>query len=214
MANSPKYFAVYTTLQHVDDTTEVRLDGNLCVIGRELDFISEMRVTSRGKERPRVTVAIDGKTAAGFLEPDLAARVLEMDEAGFDVHICPSLVIFNKPKDRYDCEVALVAFPACEREAFELFTIRLFERIARGEYPQVKLSAKQLALVVESGGAWCSTERMERPKLPKACAVYKDRMTRTEQMATRAAKRSRGCYVSLAVAAVVVVLLVLYVFTR
>ena len=214
MASAAKYFGTYTDLRHTDDTTEVKLDGNYCAIGRETDFVAEMRVTSRGKERPRVTVAATPKMAAGFLEPQLAAQVLSMEEDGWDVHICPSLVVFDKPKDRYICEVAIVAYPAAQRAAFEPFTIRLFERIAKGEHPQVKLSAKQLAHVEDSGGAWCKTESAPRPKLPKACAVYKDRMTKTERMATQAVKRPRGCYIALAVGVVLVALLVFYIVSR
>ena len=214
MAGGVKYFGIYTTLQHTDDTTEVKLDGNLCVVGRELDWYAEMRVTSRGKERPRVTVALDERNAAGFLKPELAARVLALDEDGWDIHICPSLVVFDKPKDLFTCEVAVVAFPAEERADFEPFAIRLFERIAHGEHPQVQLSAKQLAQVVESHGAWCETERMARPKLPKACAVYKDQMTSTERLAQRAVKRPRGCLVALAVAAVLVAACIVYIVSR
>lgn len=214
MARAATYFGVYTTLRHTDDTTEVKLDGNYCVIGREADFVAEMRVTSRGKERPRVTVAATPKMAAGFLEPQLAEKVVSMEEGGWDVHICPSLVVFDKSKDRYTCEVAVVAFPGAERAAFEPFTIRLFERIAKGEHPQPALSAKQLAQVRDSNGQWCKTEAAQRPKLPRACAVYKDRMTKTERMATQAVKRPRGCYIALVVGVVLVALLVVYMVSR
>ena len=212
MTSKSSYFGTYTTLKHTDDTTEIKLDGNYCVIGRELDFIAELRVTSRGKERPRVTIALNDKMAAGFLEPELAERILKLNNDGWDIHICPSLVIFNRPKNLYTCEVAILAFLPEQREIFEPFAIKIFERIAHGEHPQINLTNKQLERVVESKGAWCKTDELPISKLPKGSAVYKDQMTATERMAKQAAKRPVGCYIGLVVVAVLIIAIVFYLF--
>ena len=206
------YFGTYCTLEHTSGDSEIRADGNMVVIGTQLDWTHEVHVTHRGKEVPRLILS-RGQNAYGFIPAALYKRVQQLRLAGWTCRAYAATSIFYKLEDRYLTEVALICYAPEHAGELDAFSELIAQRIAKGEHPGVALSEKELAHVLEEGGTWADVKTTSRPQLKKGAAYYKTRQTATERMALAAASGNKGCYVgaaALLVGIIAAVCLLLY----
>ena len=194
------YFGTYTTLEHTSGDSVIRVDGNLTVIGSELDLTRETHVTRRGKEVPRIILS-RGSAAMGFVPASLHRRLDAMLDAGWTCHAIASTSIFYKLEDRYITEVALICAAPGNAAATDAFASRIAAQIARGGHPDVNLSAKELSSMLAADGQWSPGHDSKRAEPMKGAAYYKTRQTATERLALAAAAGNKGCWVAAALAA-------------
>ncbi len=206
----PQYFGTYCRLVSTSGDSGIKVDGNSWPVGYELEMTPQLHITERGKEVPRVVVGKGGK-AAGFVAPEDFERLQPLMDEGWVCRAFTSVIGFDKLKDMYWVEVALMCYPLDLKEAFDPFVAKMAARIGKGEHPAVRLSQKEIAHVIESKGTWADTKKDPLPKLKKGRAYYKTKQTFTENMAQQAASGNKGCYVGLVAFTVIVVAIIVAV---
>lgn len=201
------YYGTYCMLEDTSGDTHVHVDGNMVVIGTELDWTSEVHVTERGKEVPRIILS-RGENAIGFLPNEMRKRVQKLLDAGWTCRAFSSASIFYKLEDRYLTEVAIICYAPEHAREFDAMCSLMAKRLAKGEHPAVALSEKETAHVLSEKGQWADTKQAELPKLMKGAAYYKTKQTATERMALSAASGNKGCYVAVVACLVVIIAIV------
>lgn len=209
-ADRQGFFATYCVLDDTSGDSHIRVDGNMTVIGAELDFTREMHVTHRGKEVPRIVLS-RGTNAMGFVPASLFRRLDAMLDAGWTCRAVASTSVYDKLAERFSTEVAVICAAPDIAEAAGIFADRAFAKIARGSHPDINLSAKELSAMLGCGGQWDSPRESSRITPGKGAAYYKTRQTATERMALAAASGSIGCWVALAVCVLAVLVAVVCV---
>ena len=207
-SGSDIYYGAYCILDNKSGDSGVVVDGNMAVIGAELDWTPQLHVTLRGKEVPRVVLS-RGDKALGFIPEQQFKRVKACLDAGWTCRAFTSLVIFDKLADRYLIEVALICYREEDEKTFSTFCDLVGDRIAKGEHPSVALSEKELSRVLESKGTWAQMKPAKLPEIKKGAALYKTKRTVTERAALAAAGKNKGCYIALVVVLVVIIAAVL-----
>lgn len=212
-ADTKGYYATYCILDNTSGDSGVTVDGNMAAIGGELDWTPQLHVTLKGKEVPRVVLS-RGKNALGFIPQDVFKQVRKCLDEGWTCRAFTSLSIFNKLEDRYLIEAAIICYAPEHARELGKFTDLIAVRIAKGDHPGVALSEKELAHVLEAGGAWADTKPAKLPTLQKGSALYKTRQTVTERLANAAAGGNKGCYVAVVAVVVVIIAVVWLLFFR
>ena len=212
--NDIAYYATYCKLDDTSGDSGIIVDGNMMSVGTELELTPQLHVTERGKEIPRVVLG-KGKRAAGFIPDNVfKAHVKDALDNGWTVRAVVAAVAYNRLEDKYWGEVAIFCYDDSHKDAFDAFVRSISKRIAQGEHPAVALSAKELERVVESGGKWCGTQKVQLEVLPKGSVWYKTKQTMTEKAAFSAASGNKGCYLGFIAVVVVALLLVYFLFIR
>ncbi len=207
------YYGTYCILDKTSGDSGVNVDGNMAAIGGELDWTPQLHVTLRGKEVPRVVLS-RGENALGFLPENVFKQVKKCLDAGWTCRAFSSLVIFDKLKDSYLIEVAVICYADEHATEFARFAELIAARIAKGEHPGVALSEKEVAHVLEAQGAWADTKPAKLPALKKGSALYKTKQTMTERIANAAASKNKGCYIAVVAVLVVIIAAVLLLVFR
>lgn len=207
------YYGTYCILDKTSGDSGVTVDGNMAAIGGELDWTPQLHVTLRGKEVPRVVLS-RGKNALGFLPEPVFKQVKKCLDANWTCRAFASLVIFDKLKDSYLVEAAVICYAPEHETEFARFAELMAARIAKGEHPGVALSEKEIAHVLEAQGAWAGTKPAKLPELKKGSALYKTKQTMTERFANAAANKNKGCYLAVFAVLVVIIAAVWLLFFR
>lgn len=214
MADFETYYATYCRLDTQSGSSQVLVDGNIVVVGSELSYTAQTHVTDRGKEVERIVLS-RGDQALGFLPEDVFKQVKRRLDAGFVLRAFASAAAFVKRDDSYWAEAAIFCYDPAEAAAFDRFIASTVKRIAKGDHPQIDLSAKEIQHVVESQGDWSKNPSQKLPKLSRGSAYYKTRRTMTESLALAAADGNKGCYVGLfAVVFCIIFSIVWFIFLR
>lgn len=214
MSESEIYYATYCRLDEASGDSCVIINGNAVVIGSELTLTRKLNVTDRGKEVPSIVLS-RGDLALGFLPDKVFRQVDKLLDEGWVCRAFPSAVIFDKTRDIYRVEVAVICYREKDAPAFEPFIENLTKRMAKGDHPVIALSPKEIDHVIESKGQWADVKTRKLPKLDKGTAYYKTRRTTTENMAYAAAAGNKGCYVGLFIVVFLIIFsIVSFIFLR
>jgi hypothetical protein len=141
-----------------------------------------------------------GQTIAS-LKADDAKRICEHLDKGWQVSLFLSLVIVDQVNHTHLAELACLCYSpeACAgdfTQAMETFTGNIAYRIAKGEHPGLALSEDQFVRVLESGGTWYLTKKVELPELQKGQIYYRRRRSAGEGLIEMAYQGKLGCKIA------------------
>jgi polyribonucleotide nucleotidyltransferase len=92
-------------------------------------------------------------------------------------------------------EVGVIAFAPEHAEAMRTYTAGLFERVARGEHPSMRLEPEELAQVLATNGAWNDVKATKPPTFKKGSGsvAYQKQRTFAQYLRDAALEGRMGC---------------------
>lgn len=212
MNNSDFFGAIHNAL--VVSTDESRHIGSTeSIIGCECTL--EFRKDAKGYAQ--VGVASPHGESFGAFDTEFSEKLTRLDNLGNLSHVYLSALGYTEEEGTYWGEFTIIMFPADQHEVWDTFATLLQEKVSNGSHPNVKLSPKTVALVLDAKGNWCNLQKAPYPKLQSGVYVKKRRGTK-DDLLEKARENNRGCvvasYIFWAVVIVVIVFLVWWFLFR
>ena len=192
MASLP-YFGTYSRLSTADKSTGAKLVGADNIVGDELRLTLDVEGATH-----RAVLSNRFGAALGTLDPDEAARLALAQARGWKTRIVLVAVYYTSSPEpeQYWAEVAVMSYAHDLAQVFDVFVDEVRAKISEGVRIDVNLGREGVAALMEAGGHWLPSARVDRLRLPPGTALIKDHASFREHMIERARERNVGCMVA------------------
>ena len=190
-----RYYATYCRLDKNSEGIETKIGPNNIIVGTEFTIKREDYVNERGKDRCRGVVTNIKGDMIGFLPETCARRVCDLISSGWVVRCAPWGLSYSKENGAYYVDVAVICYEPQYAEYLGAFAEGCFERLGKGERPDLKLGDKLLNAALQDKSFYKTVRNIGHPKQKKGEAYYKTGHTFAEDMAIEGSKNNPGCWV-------------------
>lgn len=146
----------------------------------------------------------------GAFGAGISSRIRQAHDSGLICRAFVSAVIYAESAGNFWAEYAVICYPETEKSAWERFCDNASECIAKGNHPDIKLTDKQIAHVLDSDGSWFDLGSMEYAKLPKGAVYFKKRRSAADSMVDKAVSGKKGCKVAATIFWIALALVVIF----
>ena len=133
----------------------------------------------------------------GFFDGEFSRQLSLLKAKGLTLTAVLSFVAFteNPEPGHYWGEMAVIAYPSAESEAFQKFAAAVAKKIGEGVRPDIALTADGVQQVIDSQGSWLPEKNIPYPTLDKGTVFLKKRRSLMDGVVEQGRKGNVGCYI-------------------
>jgi len=172
----------------VSDQESRHLGSSEAIIGCECTLVYAIDEVGY----PQVQVVSPHGSPFGAFAPEFSEKLARLHNLGDLEHVFLSALGYTEEDGVYWGEFTVIMFPPEQKDIWDTFAGLLKAKIETGMHPDVKLSPKATALVIDAGGDWCDLQKAPYAKLQKGVYVKKRRGTK-DDLLDKARSNNPGC---------------------
>lgn len=190
-ANESGYYGVYERLAQVGEAESEALRSS----GAQIGALLTVELSTNEKGDPLATVSSERAGRLGSLSPQVASHLHLLAGRGWEFVCTLSYIWFESSSGMLAAEVGVIAFAPEHAEAMRTYTAGLFERVARGEHPSMRLEPEELAQVLATNGTWNDVKATKPPTFKKGSGsvAYQKQRTFAQYLRDAALEGRMGC---------------------
>lgn len=133
----------------------------------------------------------------GFFDAETTRRIQLAQASGDIIKAMLSFVAYSEEPSPglYWGEMAVMSYPASQKEHFDAFSHLVSKRLQEGSRPDIALSEQGEANVVEHEGDWLPTATVPLPKTRSGMVIMKSKRRFSEKMIEQGRAGNKGCYI-------------------
>lgn len=199
------YFGALQRTDVVSDEESRHIGSSEGIIGCECTLVYGMDKIGY----PKVSVVSPLGNSLGAFSSEFSEKLARLHNLGNLAHVFLSTVGYTEEEGVYWGEYTIIMFPPEQQEMWDRFSKLVRSRIEDGAHPDVRLSPKTFALVLDAGGEWCDLQKAAYPKLAGGVYVKKRRGTK-DGLLEKARLNNKGCIVVAWVFWIMVIALIVF----
>lgn len=185
------YFGALQRTEIVSDEESRHIGSSEGIIGCECTLTYGMDEIGY----PKVSVVSPLENGFGSFSSEFSEKLARLHNLGNLTHVFLSTVGYTEEEGVYWGEYTVIMFPPEQQEIWDRFAALVRGRIEEGAHPDVRLSPKTLALVLDAAGDWCELQKAPYPNLAGGVYVKKRRGTK-DGLLEKARLNNTGCIVA------------------
>lgn len=150
----------------------------------------------------------------GYFDADFSRQLSLLKAKDMELTAILSFVAFteNPEPGHYWGEMAVIGYPASEKEAFGTFAASVAKKIGDGVHPDLDIPTDKVEAIVSSNGTWLPEKNLPYPELPKGTVFLKKRRSLMDGVVEQGRKGNIGCYIISWAILLGIVALIVYAF--
>lgn len=187
-----EYFGTYQRFETVSKKDAGALLGADNIIGDQYQIQLEL---VNGQHRGWLVNRFNARI--GFFDGEFSRKLSLLKAKGLTLTAILSFVAFteNPEPGHYWGEMAVIAYPAVEGEAFQKFADAVAKKIGEGVHPNITLTPDGVQQVIDAQGAWLPEKNIPYPTLDKGTVFLKKRRSLMDGVVEQGRKGNIGCYI-------------------